>query len=141
MKLDPGPVARAALLSSLQKHPRLHRLLWPGARAYAVEFSPDGMRLATAGEDGAVSIWETSTGKQLRRIPDAHRNEIWALAFLPDGKRIVTAGLDKTVAIWDIDSGHLIGNRMTGHADEILSLSVSRDGLLMRGDAHCVRPY
>jgi WD domain, G-beta repeat len=80
-KLDPGPVAKAALLSALQQYPSLYRVLRPGARAYAVEFSPDGSRLASAGEDGAISVWDTSSGKRRLRIGDAHQDKIWGLAF------------------------------------------------------------
>src|SRR5262245_26032019 len=130
VNLDASPAATRVLLAALQEHPRLHRLLRPEARAYAVEFSPDGSRLASAGEDGAISIWETSTGKRLRRIADAHQDKIWGLAFVPGGKRVVTASLDRTAAIWDVESGQMIGQRMTGVADEILSLAVSGDGRL-----------
>src|SRR5262245_32208763 len=130
VKYDAGPVARSVLLSALQQHSRLQRLLRPGARVYAVEFSPDGSRLASAGEDGVLSIWDTSTGSRLRRIADDHQKEIWALAFLPDGKRVATASLDGSAAVWDVESGQMLGRRLTGHADEILALAVSDDGRL-----------
>ena len=29
---------------------------------WALGFSPDGTRIATAGEDGAARVWDTSTG-------------------------------------------------------------------------------
>ena len=38
-----------------------------------VAFSPDGERLASAGGDGTVKIWNSRTGKLIQEIPGARR--------------------------------------------------------------------
>ena len=38
----------------------------------SVAFSPDGERLASAGGDGAVKVWNSRTGKVIRKLEAAH---------------------------------------------------------------------
>ena len=59
-----------------------------------VAFSPDGSRLATAGADQVVAIWETASARKLFTLP-GHGSEVWGVAFSPDGKRLATAGADQ----------------------------------------------
>jgi WD40 repeat protein len=130
-RLDAGPSAKSALLAAIQAHPRLQRLLWPGARTSAADFSPDGRRFATADVEGGISIWDAATWRRLVHLPAAHEDEIWAILFLPGGKQLVTASLDKTAAVWDVESGKQVGQRMTGHTDQVLCAAVSPDGRVL----------
>jgi WD40 repeat protein len=61
--------------------------------AFAV--SPKGDSFATGGQDNEVKLWDTKTGKELRRW--AMRQPVHNLAFTPDGKHIATANADSTV--------------------------------------------
>ena len=55
----------------------------------AFAMAPDGSRFATASlQDQEVALWETATGKELRRWP---RLVVRNLAFAPDGKSVATA--------------------------------------------------
>lgn len=59
----------------------------------SVAFSPDGRRIAAAcgtygTGPGAIKIWDTSSGEEVIRIPQAWLS-VWSLAFSPDGKWIV----------------------------------------------------
>ena len=67
---------------------------------YAVAFHPDGTRLATAGRDGTVWIWDLATGKEVVRLP-GHRGFVWSLAFSPDGTTLASGSGDATVRFWD----------------------------------------
>lgn len=51
---------------------------------YGVSFSPDGSRLATAGADKTVRIWDTSSGRQL--LVFRHANQVFDVKFGPDGR-------------------------------------------------------
>src|ERR1019366_8661077 len=71
----------------------------PWLRVWALAFSPDGTRLATACSDRAVRIWDTSDGKCVRTLR-GHADEVWSVAFSPDGKTLASGGKDGSVMLW-----------------------------------------
>jgi WD40 repeat protein len=83
---------------------RLGTYRWrPGGAVFALAFMPDGKGIVSAGRDG-VSLWETSSGKELRRY-EGHRWEVLCLALSPDGKSLATGSSDGTLRLWDVGSG------------------------------------
>jgi eukaryotic-like serine/threonine-protein kinase len=79
-------------------------VLRDGGEVASVAFSPDGERLASAGADGAVKIWNSRTGKVVQVIP-AHRGWALSVAFHPDGRHVVSAGADRQFRVWDLADG------------------------------------
>jgi WD40 repeat protein len=70
-----------------------------GGWVTAVSFSPDGKRLASAGADGAVVLWDAATLRPLHRYV-GHVGHVEDVAFTRDGARLASAGADSTVLIW-----------------------------------------
>jgi len=98
----------------------------------SVAFSPDGNRLAAAGEESksrllsesapedakafihttagtnkTVKVWDVATGQIVRIIP----GPIGPVAFSPDGQTLVTGGFDdgyrEKIPLWDVATGKL----------------------------------
>jgi eukaryotic-like serine/threonine-protein kinase len=66
-----------------------------------VAFSPDGEQLASAGGDGTVKIWNSTTGQVIQTF-QAHSDLVVSVAFHPDGKHLASRGADLTVKVWDL---------------------------------------
>ncbi|MGE0285358.1 MAG: caspase family protein [Bradyrhizobium sp.] len=96
------------------------------ATPHAVEFSPDGRKVATAGVDSKVKIWETDTGRLLGTLI-GHTGLVDALAFSCDGRQIVSgAGGDNSIRIWEISSRREV-RKIAGHLGRVYSIALSPD--------------
>lgn len=69
-----------------------------GAAVSGVVFSPDGQRLATAGREPIVRVWDLTTGQGLLVLNDF--GEFNGIAFSPDGKKIAAASSNGFVRVW-----------------------------------------
>jgi eukaryotic-like serine/threonine-protein kinase len=98
-----GKVEREGLappLTSALHLPPSHVLRGHSDQVLAVAFHPDGTRLATAGREGAVWLWDLARGEMVVRLP-GHKSYIWSLAFSPDGATLASGSGDGTVRLWD----------------------------------------
>ncbi len=86
-----------------------------------VAFSPDGRRLATASGKELI-VWDTATGQEVVRAPDAARSVI----FDPTGKRLASAS-SFDVKVWDAGTGKEL-NTLRGHTSLVLGIAFSADG-------------
>jgi WD40 repeat protein len=93
-----------------------------------VVFSPDGHRLASAGDDGRVRLWNADTG-QLVGVPlVGDTKSVNVVAFSPDGHRLASAGDDGMVRLWNADTGQPLGAPLDGHTRDVESVTFSPDG-------------
>jgi WD40 repeat protein/tRNA A-37 threonylcarbamoyl transferase component Bud32 len=88
-------------------------------------FSPDVMRLASAGLDGNVKVWDRSSGKELLTL-EGHTGSLSSVAFSPDGTRLAVAGLGQIVKVWDSTSGEELFT-LKGHTGWVRSVCFSPD--------------
>jgi WD40 repeat protein len=88
--------------------------------------APASDRLALAGSDGALRIWEARTGRELLcRFP--HRQAIAAVAFSPDGQTLATASWDRTLKITDWSTGEVL-HVLKGHAERVQAVAFHPSG-------------
>lgn len=102
----------------------------------ALAFSPDGGLLASAGQDGAILLWQISGLAPPVTIGDpliGHTGRVTSLAFSPDGNLLASGSQDGTVLIWDGSLPRALGplNRLVGQGAEINSVAFNPDGRLL----------
>lgn len=95
-----GPPAFLWLWSVSERKPVARWLASQGV-GRALAFAPGGYRLATAGSDQVISLWETgNTNRQ--GLLQGHLSDVCALRFATNGY-LVSASDDKTVRLWNIE--------------------------------------
>jgi WD40 repeat protein len=70
----------------------------------AVQASPDGKLLASAGTDQTVRLWDVETRKLLHTL-NGHSDRVTSVAFSTDSKLLASASADQTVQTWDTTTG------------------------------------
>jgi eukaryotic-like serine/threonine-protein kinase len=89
-------------------------------------FSPDGRRIAAAGNHGPILLLDALRGKLLRRL-EGHGSTVWGIAFSPDGSRLATGSYDHTIKLWDMKTGEQTLT-LRGHEDAVHDVLFSPDG-------------
>jgi WD40 repeat protein len=85
-------------------------------------------RLASAGTDGKVIVWNLADGKPAQTL--TANAAIRALAISPDAKLLASAGDDNAVQLWDAATGKPT-TKLEAHTDWVLALVFSGDGKLL----------
>jgi mono/diheme cytochrome c family protein len=93
---------------------------------FAVAFSPDSKRVAAAGADRTIRVFEVETGKMLAQIED-HADWVLGIAFSPDGKRLASASRDKTAKVFDLEKKESLVT-FPAHVQPVYTVSFIPDG-------------
>jgi WD40 repeat protein len=102
-----------------------------GERPCALALSPDGKTLAGVEAVGAITLWETATGKRLFRLESKDRrfngSDTLAFAFAPDGRTLAAATGENVIRLWDAATGKEL-RQFRGHTSIVDALFFIRDG-------------
>jgi WD40 repeat protein len=104
----------------------------------AVVFSPDGGRLAAAGNDPAVRVWDLGSPGE-PTILVGHPAGVTCLAWSPDGHRLASGGYTPKppgqkadargdLRVWDAEAGRPIAAMPESHQAAVRAVAFSRDG-------------
>jgi len=104
----------------------------------AVTWEPNGTRIASAGGDGTVRVWDAETGEGLftyrghtRLLNVANiQATVYTVAWAPEGLRIASAGDGTQVQVWNATTGQIL-TRYQGHSgllSNVFAIAWSPDG-------------
>lgn len=144
-----GSPIGSAFLWDWEKSATVTRLPGPIDTVWSVAFSHDGQRVATAGEDKKVHVWNAATAQELQQFVGHEKSVVYCVAFSQDGRRIASGDYDGRTLVWPIDESTefqrrviedvksrvgresppapRIERRLQGHTGSVLSVAFSRD--------------
>lgn len=112
------------------------------SRVLALDFSPDGKLLATAGGEptrsGELKLWEVGKGLLARSQESLHSDTVFAVRFSPDGTKLASAAADKFLKVTSVSDGKLLRS-FEGHTHHVMAVDWKSDGKqLVSGGADSV---
>jgi serine/threonine protein kinase/WD40 repeat protein len=69
-----------------------------------LEWNPDGIRLASAGVDRSICLWDAYSRKLLGRLA-GHTRDFVRVAMHPAGDLLASTAWDRTLRLWDVGTG------------------------------------
>jgi WD40 repeat protein len=127
LRADLNQLTYQALEQATQGADETNRLLIGKGGVLAVDHSPNGRWIATAGTDRAIRLWKPD-GTLVHTLPT--NSAIHGVRFSPDGQRLVAAAVDGMVHMWDVATATRL-LRLEGHTAPVWNADFSPDGQIL----------
>jgi WD40 repeat protein len=92
-----------------------------------VTVSLAGDLIFSGGVDAKIRMWNTATGKCLKRL-SSHKNVITSLVCPPSdnafGYHLCSGSVDKSIRLWNVEQGKCVG-KLKGHQHGVTSVCIS----------------
>lgn len=95
----------------------------------AVEYSPDGVLLASADRAGGLVVWEADSMQEYQNL-EGHQGPVTDVSWRPDSNVLASASGDGTIRLWEMNDGRQIRS-ITAHPGGVLSVQFAHDGRLV----------
>ncbi|HAV61502.1 MAG TPA: hypothetical protein DCY13_03955, partial [Verrucomicrobiales bacterium] len=92
----------------------------------ALAVTPDGGRLATAGNDKLIKLWELVSQTEIDRY-EGHLGPVTGIAFNPEASELLSIGADKQIKLWDVKTGESVVG-ISGRRHGMTAAAWSADG-------------
>ena len=89
-----------------------------------IQFSPSGLRIASASFDKKIKIWDGMSGAFLATL-SSHVGAVFQVVWSCDSRYLVTASKDSTVKLWKASNWSKLHHNLPGHQDEVYALDWS----------------
>jgi serine/threonine protein kinase len=106
---------------------RLYSFKRNDASVWSAVFVGSEDRIAAAGHDWTIALWQTGTPSAPEALLQGHENAVQALAVDPAGHWLASGSADSTVKLWNLETRE-VRRTMRGRGDFISELSFSPDG-------------
>src|SRR5947209_19180235 len=95
----------------------------------ALVFSPHGRLLVSGHDNGAIKLWDPTTGVR-RGTLEGHSKSVKILAFSPEGDIFASGSDDCTVRLWEPIAGTQ-RSILKGHSDRVRAIAFSPDASIL----------
>jgi WD40 repeat protein len=89
--------------------------------------SPDRTKLAAAGVDRIVRVWNVAADFKLEQSIENHADWVFGLVFAPDNKHLLTCSRDKTAKVWDLAAKESVLT-FPDHQNGVYGVAIKPDG-------------
>ena len=111
----------------IDKSEQIAKIKTTSSHITGVQFSNDGKRVYTAGENTPVEEWDIATGKSLRRFITRSGREP-DLFLSPDGTKLAAASNEGHVQVWETATGRQLGARAAHVTAGVDTIAFPADG-------------